>query len=91
MTPTIIDVAEILPQLSSGVEILKCWCQAGTNPSGGTVLKYMKCRREKVRAAILRLNKYSPPFESMEISLEKLELLPEYGFLTPTIVTIDEE
>ena len=62
-TWTIIYVAEILPILSSEVEILEFQQQAGTNTSGGTVVKHMKCKREKVRAVLLWLRKYSPASE----------------------------
>ena len=51
----------------------------------------MKCKRETVRSSILWIKKYSPAFENIEISLERLELITEDGFLTPTIVSIIEE
>ena len=89
-TWTIIYVAEILPILSSEVEILEFQRKAGTNTSGGTVVKQMKCKREKVRASLIFLKKYSPDYGKIEISLEWIEILPEDGFLTHTTVNVTE-
>ena len=62
-TWTIIYAAEILPILSSEVEILEFQRKPGTNTFGGTVIKHMRCKRENFRAALLWLRKYSPASE----------------------------
>jgi hypothetical protein len=84
------EAATILPRFASDLQIMCLKRQTG--PATPLTHKAYVIRRHKVWAALLWLVAHNPAFKNIEISAERLALLPEDGHLSPpTVITFNDE
>jgi hypothetical protein len=89
----IIEVATVLPRLAEDVAVISLDRQTkkGARPNGPIKFVELRCRRDKVQAALNWLKAHSPAYANVVISAENLNKLPQGGQLQVRSVDLNEE